>query len=215
MSCNIVIIEDEAILRDLLKEAISMRPQWNVVGFFSDGLEGCEYCLKNPPDLAILDLKLPSLNGFEIFRRIRQKRLKTKTLIFSGFIKQTQIRESLRRNVEGIAEKNISLTELLTGIESILSGNNYFSSSILKTIQNLSLHPGDEGSFQTLSTTERSVLQLVAEGYSSKEIAHKLKITPKTVDNHRNHLMSKLGIKGVAGLTRYAIRQGLIDTESN
>lgn len=211
-SVSIVIVEDEAILRDLIQEAIHLYPNWHIAGAFSDGLQGCEHCLQNPPDLAILDLKLPGLSGLEIFKRMRQKRLKTKTLIFSGAIRQEQIQEALKRNIEGIAEKNISLNELITGIETIIGGNDYYSSGVLKMIQELAQNPIRETPFQKLSTTERSVLQLIAEGFSSKEIAEKLRITAKTVDNHRNSLMKKLGIKGVAGLTRYAIQQGLINT---
>ncbi len=206
-----LIIEDETMLSDLLSEFFTHSVTCKLLGTYSDGQEGWEQIQSQKPDFVLLDIRLPSLNGLEILRRTKEALPKIKVLLFSGSFLNNHIKQALELEADGMIEKAAGLNEMQKAIETIASGKLYFSPSIMTAMRQIMIEPEQTGSIESLSPREREVLQLVSEGYSTKEIASKLGIEVKTVETHRTSLAKKLNVKGIAGLTRYSIKEGLVD----
>jgi DNA-binding NarL/FixJ family response regulator len=181
-----------------------------LVGSNGDGRLGFEECRKLNPELIIVDLMLPGLNGMEIVHQIKSQTPETKIIVFSGYSSRDRVQTVLKAGVEGIVHKNASIDELEQGIRKVAAGESYMSSEIMGTLRDIMLFPEKGDTPEKLTAREREVLQLVAEGYTTKEIASRLNISVKTADTHRSHIMQKLGIHDVAGLTRFAIQHGII-----
>jgi DNA-binding NarL/FixJ family response regulator len=207
---RVIIIEDETMLRDLLSELLKNFPLCTLVGAYGDGLEGWKAVQKIKPDLVLLDIKIPSLNGLEILRRIRANLSNCSVLLLSAYFTTGMVRQALKSGANGIIEKTAGLTEMDKALRAVVDGGTYLGPSVSDLVRSLMLDPDKDDSLENLSEREREVLQLIAEGYSTKEIAVKLSISIKTAETHRANLMTKLNLHGIAGLTRYAIDQGLI-----
>lgn len=212
---KVIIIEDEVMLRELLVEIFKGFPQIQLLGTYGDGMEGWNQCQAQKPDLVILDMKLPSLNGLEILRHIKSELPATRVLLFSGIFSPTAIKQALQHGVDGIIEKASGLSEMTTALSKMLQGEQFYGSAIVKAMSQMMADPQKgQSSVDILSDREREVLQLIAEGYSTKEIGVKLNISPKTAETHRTRLMEKLDLHGVADLTRFAISQGLVEAST-
>ncbi len=209
---KIVIIEDETMLRDFIVESLASYPKCKIVGTYGDGIKAWEGCLELNPDFVILDVNLPSLNGIEILYRIKQKLPNTKVLLFSGFFTSSIIRKALKSGVDGIIEKTAGLSEMHIALTKVMAGQTYFGPKVVDILREIMINPEIDDSVEVLSEREREVLQLIAEGYSTKTIAEKLDISIKTAGTHRSNLMTKLNVHGVAELTRFAIANGLVDS---
>lgn len=207
---KIVIIEDETMVRDLLVELLDDYPQCKLVGTFGDGLEGWEGVQQLRPDFVLSDIKVPSVNGLEVLRRIKSKYPNTQVLLFSAYFSSGMVRQALKAGVNGMIEKTAGLTEMHKAIQAVLGGDTYFGPAVASITRQIMVNPDEDDSLESLSSRETEVLQLIAEGFSSKEIASKLDISTKTAETHRAHLMQKLNLHGIAGLTRYAIAKGLV-----
>jgi len=207
---KVVIIEDETIVRDLMVEVLQAYPQCKLVGTFGDGLEGWNGVQELKPDFIISDIKMPSLNGLELLRRVKDKFNNTQVMLFSAYFSTGMVRQALKAGVNGMIEKTAGLAEMHKAIEAVLAGETYLGPAVVGITRQIMIHPDQDDSLETLSTREVEVLQLIAEGFSSKEIAAKLGISTKTAETHRAHLMQKLNLHGIAGLTRYAIAKGLV-----
>lgn len=175
-----------------------------LIGNNGDGRLGFEECRKLNPDLVIVDLMLPGLNGMEIVQQIKSQTPATKIIVFSGYSSRDRVQTVLKAGVEGIVHKNASIDELEQGIRKVAAGESYMSSEIM-------LFPEKGDTPDKLTAREREVLQLVAEGCTTKEIASRLDVSVKTADTHRSHIMQKLDIHDIAGLTRFAIQHGIIE----
>lgn len=211
---KVLVIEDETMLRDFVVEALESYPECELAGTYGDGLEAWEGCLKHEPDFVILDVNLPSLNGIEILGRLKAKFPETKVLLFSGFFTTSTIRKALKAGVEGIIEKTAGLEEMHKALQKVMAGQSYFGPKVVNILREIMVNPEHDDSLEVLSEREKEVLQLIAEGYSTKGIAEKLNISIKTAGTHRANLMQKLDLHGVAELTRYAIAKGLITVKS-
>lgn len=212
---KVLIIEDETMLRDFVVEAISSYPDCKIMGTYGDGIQAWDGCLEHKPDFVILDVNLPSLNGIEILHRIKQKLPHTKVLLFSGYFTSGTIRKALKAGVEGIIEKTAGLAEMHKALEKVMQGQTYFGPKVVNILREIMINPEMDDSLEILSEREKEVLQLIAEGYSTKAIAEKLSISIKTAGTHRANLMQKLDLHGVAELTRFAIAQGLVEANSS
>jgi DNA-binding NarL/FixJ family response regulator len=212
---RVVIIEDETMLRDLLGELLKTFPLCKLAGAFGDGQEGWAGVQKLKPDLVVLDIRIPSLNGLDILGRIRQQLPNCSVLLCSAFFTTGMVRQALRAGANGIIEKTAGLPEMEKALRAVVDGGTYISPGVAGLVRRLMLEPDQADSLDTLSDREREVLQLIAEGYSTKEIAVKLSISVKTAETHRANLMTKLDLHGIAGLTRYAIERGLIKASSD
>ena len=209
---KVFVIEDEKLLRDLLLEVLRADPTLDIVGSVGDGQEGYTQCLKSKPHMVILDVLLPSLNGIEIASRLKAEMPWIKILIFSAVFKRGILRKILKCKVNGIVEKSAGLDELDKAIQAVASGQSYFSPYISQLMSELVLDPTEDDALEALTKREREVMQLIAEGHTTKEIATMLYISQRTAETHRNNLMQKLDLRGVAAITRFAIANGLVET---
>ncbi len=207
---RIVIIEDETILRDLIGEVLKRFPLCTLAGTAGDGLEGWKLVQKIKPDMVLLDYHVPSLNGLEILRRIRENLPKCSTLLCSANFSTGMVRQAMKTGVNGMIEKTAGLPEMEKAIRAVVDGGTYIGPAVAEMVRRMMIEPEKADSIDGLSEREREVLQLIAEGHSTKDIADKLSISVKTAETHRSNLMMKLKLHGIAGLTRYAIDHGLI-----
>jgi len=208
MPLRIVIADDHTMVRQGLR-ALLEREQFEVVGEASNGREGVHLVEKLHPDVAVLDVAMPLLNGIDAAREIRKVSPRTKTILLTMLTDDQYVLESLRAGVNAYVLKSNSSEELVQAIHDACGGKVYLtpaaSSAVVRAyVATASASPPE------LTGREREVLQLVAEGNTSKEIAESLGMTWKTAESHRTHIMEKLAIHDVAGLVRYAIRHGLV-----
>lgn len=211
---RVVIVEDQTAIREMVAEILRSDSTYKIVGECGDGQSGLTMCQELKPDLVVLDAKLPGLNGVDLLRRLAKVLKHTRFLIFSGYENPVLVREMLEAGAHGFVEKTAGLSEFRKGIQTVANGGTYFGPNVAALLLNVVTNPGAASSHDMLTDREREILQLVAESYSTKEIAAKLGISVKTVDNHRTNLMRKLDLHDVASLTRYAIEIGLIDNRT-
>ena len=208
---SVYVIEDQNILRELVCRLIEDLKDFHLAGHCGDGLEALNECKKLGPDLVIVDIMVPSLNGLEIVRQLRKALPRCKLLVFSGYSTRDRVQAALKAGANGIVHKSATIGELEEGIRRVMAGEAYMSGEILEILRDIMLNPQVTDSLEKLTPREREILQLVAEGHTTKEVAAKLDISVKTADTHRTNVMSKLDIHDVAGLTRFAIQQGLVE----
>lgn len=208
---KIYVIEDQTILRELVCRLVEGTHDCRLVGQSGDGLDGLNGCKELKPDLVIVDIMVPSLNGLEIVRQLRKEIPSVKLIIFSAYSSRERVQAAMKAGVNGIVHKNASIDELEKGIQRVINGESFMSSQILEILRDLMLNPQVTDNIEKLTTREREMLQLIAEGHTTKEIASKLNISVKTADTHRTNVMNKLNIHDIAGLTRFAILNGLVE----
>ncbi len=180
-------------------------------GESGDGLEGYQLLQKLKPDMVVLDIMLPGLNGIGIMQKLAKEAPHLRVLGFSAFPNRNLIRQMLELGACGLVQKSESLTILETAINTVAQGQTFYSPRVSDTLRDMMLHPEQVDVASELSAREREVLQLIAESHSTKEIAERLGISIKTAETHRNRIIAKLDIHDTAGLTRFAIANGLVD----
>lgn len=211
---RVVIVEDQTAIREMLAEVLRHDPNFEIVGQAGDGQVAYQMILDAEPDVLVLDARLPVLNGLELLRRVTKQLRNLRILVFSGHENPVLIREMLEAGAHGFVEKTAGLIELKKGLETVANGGTYFGPAVSGLLRNVVANPSVTTTTKDfLTPREREILQLVAESYSTKEIAQKLNISVKTVDNHRTNLMRKLDLHNVASITRYAMQIGLIENE--
>ncbi len=211
---RLVIIEDQTAIREMLAEMVRLDNQFKLVGEAGDGQTALQLCLDVKPDVAVLDAKLPGLNGVDLLRRLGKRLPNLRVLAFSGYENPVLVREMIEAGAHGFVEKTAGLSEFRRGLEMVAAGGTYFGPAVAALLRDVVAHPTASGSPDFLTDREREILKLVVESHSSKDVAAKLGISMKTVDNHRSNLMRKLNLHDVASLTRYAITIGLIDPKN-
>jgi DNA-binding NarL/FixJ family response regulator len=213
MQTTIVLADDHRIVREGIRKLLETREDFQVVGEASDGEEAVQMVLEKKPDVAVMDIWMPRLSGIDATRRIGKRGLATKVLVLSMHESRTYVEEVLRAGAAGYIVKNAASQDLLNAIDAVCSGASYLSPTITQQVVDAIARPGDAvpSGAAALTDREREVLQLIAEGMSSKEIANMLGVSLKTVDSHRSNLMEKLDIHKVSGLVRFAIRAGLVE----
>jgi DNA-binding NarL/FixJ family response regulator len=211
---RVVIVEDQTAIREMLAEILRHDPGFTIVGQAGDGQSGYDLICETKPDVLVLDARLPVLNGLELLRRVNKQFRAIRVLVFSGHENPVLIREMLEAGAHGFVEKTAGLNEFRKGLETVANGGTYFGPAVSGLLRNVVANPSvSTSSKDFLTAREREILQLVAESFSTKEIAQKLNISVKTVDNHRTNLMRKLDLHNVASITRYAMQIGLIDNQ--
>lgn len=205
MKTRVVLVDDHAGLREMLAAILMRDGEYEIAGQAGSGLEALQICHGVAHEVIILDLCLPELCGVEVLRRLRAELPQSRVLIYSGTVNQLQVIQTLRLRPHGFVEKCDSLENLREGLRAVASGRCFFSR--FASLLMIEAHHAEE---MHLTRREREVLQLVAESRSSKEIAVRLGLAVKTVENHRAHLMDKLHLHDVAALTRYAVRTGMV-----
>lgn len=208
MSCRVLVAEDHVVVRQGLK-ALLERENFEVVGEASDGREATRLACELLPDVAILDLVMPRLNGIDATRAIRGKCPEVRTIALTMHTEDQYVLAALQAGFRGYVLKSQAASHLVRAIQEVCRGEIYLSPAVSKVVVDAYLGrkalPEDP-----LTQREREVLQLVAEGKTTKQIAHILGIAAKTAESHRTRIMGKLEIHDTAGLVRYAIRRGVI-----
>lgn len=213
---RVLVADDHTIVRQGLLALLNEQPDIEVVAEAEDGRDALKKVEKLTPDVVILDVGMPRLNGMEAARQIKRQNPAIKILMLTMHSDEEYIFQTLKAGASGYLLKDAAATELITAIHSVYSGQSYLSPSVShRVIENYvrrsdPLPSEDSGTYELLTEREREVLQLVAEGKTNREIAELLNISIKTVDNHRTNLMNKLDIHDRAGLIRYAIKKGII-----
>jgi len=216
MSRRIVLADDHKIVRDGLRSLLEKQPQYEVVGEAEDGRAAVELARKLTPDLVIMDIAMPDLNGIEATRQIVGGRARTKVLALSMHARAQFVGRMLEAGASGYLLKDSAFEELVDAIRAVFENRVYLSKEITGVVVEDYVHRRTvtKGGVEVVLTPrEREILQLMAEGRSTKEIAADLHVSVKTVETHRQHIMEKLDIYTVAGLTKYAIQEGLTSLE--
>jgi DNA-binding NarL/FixJ family response regulator len=213
---TILMAEDHFIVRQGLCALLNADGHFKIVGEAKTGREAVELARTLRPDIILMDIAMPVLNGLEATRQILTANPAAKVIILSAHSDDAYIERMSEAGVAGFLEKQTSAEILTKAIREIMSGRTFFSPSITKRM-NLAQHPRDRQGLlkpraNRLTARESEVLQLVAEGSANKQVAARLGISIKTVEKHREHLMLKLDIHDTAGLTRYAISAGVIES---
>jgi len=211
---RIVLADDHTILRHGLRLVLERQPDFAVIGEASDGREAIDIVIRENPDIVILDVAMPVLNGIEAAKRIYDERLRTSVVILSMHSDEAYILKALRAGARGYLLKDSAESDLIQAVRAVSAGKAFFSPAVSKVLADDYLrqlqNQGVEDRYDTLTARERELLQLVAELRSTKDIAAMLGISPHTVDTHRGHLMQKLNLHSIPELVLYAVRRGVI-----
>lgn len=212
---RVVLADDHVLVRAGVRKLLESMPGIEVVGEADDGLAVLALVEQLKPDLALIDIAMPQLNGLEAMVRLLKARPETKVLILSMHQNEEYVRQALRGGASGYLLKDAAPTELDLAIDAIRRGETYLSPAVTKGVLTDYVHRlrSDEAQGDRLTPRQREVLQLVARGQSTKEIARSLDLSIKTVETHRSQLMKQLDIHDVTGLVRYALRAGLISSD--
>lgn len=214
---TILLAEDHQVVREGFRSLLEHEQDLEVVGEAETGRQAVQLTRKLRPAVVVMDIAMPLLNGLEATRQIRKDFPETKVLILSAHSDDAYVEQMTALGAAGFLVKQTSSHELATAIRKIHEGETYFSASVFKRVQDrkrksLGRDGNSDKRSNHLSSREVEVLQLIAEGKANKQVASELGVSFKTVDKHRQHLMSKLNIHDVAGLTRYAIAEGIIES---
>jgi len=214
---RVILADDHTVVRQGLRALLVAEGDIDIVGEAENGRQAVQIARKLAPDVAVIDIAMPQLNGLEATRQITRTVPSTKVLILSSYSDDEYVQQLTEAGAAGYLIKQTAANELLKAIREAHRGNAYFSPSIAKRLRDqcrqafVSGQPGKRRT-DNLTTREAEVLQLIAEGRANKQIAAELCISIKTVEKHRQQVMNKLGIHDVAGLTRHAIAKGIIES---
>jgi DNA-binding NarL/FixJ family response regulator len=214
---KIIIIDDHALFREGLKAIISRKSQYEIIGEAGNAREALNLVRELKPDLILLDIALPDRNGVDLTKEIRNAFPEIRILIVSMHNKIDYIMKTFQAGASGYVVKESASEKLLQGIDCVLNGEIFMDSSVSQNILKKLINAPEkktkstESRYDTLSPREQEILVLLAEGNSAKQVAEKLFISPKTVENHRSNIMQKLELHSTLELFRYAMKIGLID----
>lgn len=212
---TIVIVDDHTIVRQGLMKLLEEEKGMQVIGEGMDGREAVKTVQTLKPDIVIMDIAMPKLNGIEATRQIKQAGIETKIIILSMHDHSRYIRELLGLGVSGYLLKNAASKDIVKAINSAMKGDTYLSPSIssrvIEDYVGMNKKSSEEELYNTLTNREREVFQMIVEGSSTKKIAETLYVSPSTVKSHRSNIMEKLKMDNLSQLIQYAIQLGIID----
>ncbi len=215
MKIRILLADDHTILRAGLKMMLNAQPDMEVVGEAQDGRQAIQETQRLVPDIILMDITMPDMNGIEATRQIKKLLPDIRILILTMHEHDEYVFQALRAGASGYMLKEAADTELISALHIIQSGQFYLSpmaQSVMVGDYLQRVRVGEEkDSYSSLTEREREILKLVAEGYTNNQIAERLVISPKTVDTHRTHIMDKLNLHSRAELVKYAMRRGLLE----
>lgn len=211
---RVLVADDHPVVRKGLQSCLSKHSRLKVVGEAADGEEAIHRALELMPDVVLMDISMPKMNGLSATEAIRQQAPRLKVLVLSVHNNREYIFRIIKAGAHGYVSKEASPDELLHAIESVYAGETFFSPEVAKAaLHQMVQNGGRTEPFSQLTSREREVLILIAEGQSNKEIANGLGIGVRTIETHRERIMRRLSIHSVAGLTKFAIANGLIPLE--
>ena len=206
-----VLIEDETMFRQLILLTLGKVKDLQVVGEFGLGKPGLEFCLREKPDMLVVDLMLPDINGMEIAREVRRALPETKILVITAHPSDRLPADLMVLGVNGYVDKTEPIEYVLSAVETVRSGGMFFASRVRAKHGSGGLPVTRPTLEIPLTEREQEIARLVAAGQMSKEIAAKLNLSVRTVEKHRANIMEKVGVREVASLTRWCIQAGLVD----
>ena len=211
---RILLADDHNILRDGMRLLLERQAGFSVIGEAADGREVVQLAKDQSPDVVVMDIAMPNMNGIEATRRIVERSPEIGVVILSMHYDESYVIRSLKAGARAYLLKDAVKTELIAAIQAVVQGRSYFSPKISRILQEdfvqLLGRRGEDDSYDLLTEREREVLQLVAEGKTNKEIASQLNLSLYTVDTHRTHILQKLNLHSVPELILYAVRKGII-----
>jgi len=211
---RIVLADDHTIMRHGLRLVLEREPDFAVIGEASNGREAIDLVIRETPDVVIMDIAMPLLNGIEATRRINEERLKTAVVILSMHSDEGYILKALRAGARAYLLKDSADADLIQAVRAVCAGKAFFSPAVSKVLADDYLRQmrqqGVDDPYDLLTARERELLQLIAELKSTKDIAALLGLSPHTIDTHRANLMQKLNVHSTAELLLYAVRKGVI-----
>jgi DNA-binding NarL/FixJ family response regulator len=214
---RVIIADDHVVLRQALATLLSSRPDVDVIAEVSDGHEAIEAVDQLRPDVVIMDVSMPRLNGIEATRQVHARHPATRVIILSAYGDAAAIGQAIAAGASGFIIKRSDIDELVLALQLVTTGNTYFSHELAEQMDLAEIAFAartQAESHSGLTDREREVLQLIAEGHTMKAIADILVISPKTVEGHNSHIMAKVGARNRADLVRYAMGVGLVHPDT-
>jgi two-component system response regulator NreC len=212
MKARIILADDHQIMRDGLKALLEKHTSMEVIGEAENGIQTLELTRQKKPDVVIMDIAMPDMNGIEVTRQLKAEMPDLKIIALSMHADRRFVTEILKAGASAYVLKQSAFDDLVKAIRAVVVGRRFLSADILETVVEdyvSQLSKSEYEAYRQLSDRERQVLQLLAEGNSTKEIAFKLHVSVKTIESHRQNIMNKLDIHSLAGLTKFAVREGI------
>ena len=214
MPIRILLADDHTVVRDGLRALLEKQADMTVVAEAADGRDSVRLAEEQAPDVVLMDIAMPNMNGIEATRRIVEKHPRTGVVILSMHYDESYVLRSLKAGARAYLLKDALKSELISAIHAVAQGRSFFSPKISRVLQEDYVQAlgnrGEEDSYELLTGREREILQLVAEGKTNKEIANQLNLSLYTVDTHRTHILQKLNLHSVPEVILYAVRKGII-----
>ena len=216
MMITIVLAEDHKVVRQGVRMLLEAEPDFSVLGEAGDGLEALQLVEQLQPDVLIVDVMMPGLTGLEVSRQVSQRLPQTRVIVLSMHANEVYVLEALRSGAVGYVLKDSSADEVVQAVRNVSQGQRYLSASLSERAIEVYVQKAQQTSlddYETLTTREREVLHLAAEGHSNAEIAKTLSISPRTVETHRANLMRKLNLQNQTDLIRFALKRGILSLD--
>lgn len=210
MTIRVLLVEDHRMVREALCDLLSKEPDIEISGQAGDAQEALAQVAALQPDVVVLDIRLPDINGIEVAARLRESRNSVKIVALSAFADKRFVTAMVKSGATAYVTKSAAGTELVRAIRAVAAGQGYFSPEIAQTLAAEVRNGSEPDASSPLGRREREVLRLIAEGMRSPAIAQRLEVSVATVEVHRRNIMRKLGLRTVAELTKHAIREGIV-----
>jgi DNA-binding NarL/FixJ family response regulator len=216
---TILLVDDHQVVREGFRALLAAQEDFRIVGEAGNGLEAVRMAERLEPDVVVMDLMMPGLNGLEVARQISQRCSRSRIVVLSMHSNEGYVLEALRNGASAYVLKDSSSADLVRAVREALEGRRYLSPPLSEPAIDAYIERARMGEtldlYETLTSREREVLQLSAEGYTTPEIAAKLFISPRTVESHRANVMHKLGLRSQTDLIRFALQRGILPLEGN
>jgi two-component system, NarL family, response regulator NreC len=217
MTVTVLMADDHPIVRQGLRHLLEAEPDLKIVGEASDGLEAVQLTEKFRPDILIVDLMMPGLNGLEVVKQVKERSPATCSIILSMQSADVYVVEALKAGALGYVLKETGPSELVNAVQQVVAGNRYLSPRLSERLIDVLLQKTEEltlDPYETLTNREREILQMAAEGMTASTIAKRLSISPRTAELHRGRMMKKLGLNNQTDLIRYALKRGILPLDN-
>jgi DNA-binding NarL/FixJ family response regulator len=213
MSIRVLIADDHGVVAEGLKHVIEEQADMKVIALVADGREAVRVAQQEQPDIVLMDLSMPELNGADATRAIQGQNPKCRVIVLSMYSEREYVRRALKAGAAGYVVKRSAAKEVVEAIRAVHAGQRYLSPKVADVV--IDDYAGDnrDDPLAKLSAREREVLQLLAEGHTGAQIAERLSLSQKTVETYRARLVEKLGIRDLAGLVRFAIQRGIVSLD--
>jgi two-component system, NarL family, response regulator NreC len=213
MTVTVLLADDHPIVRQGLRHLLEAEPDLKIVGEASDGLQAVQLTEKFKPNVLIVDMMMPDLNGLEVLRQVKDRSPATCCIVLSMQSADVYVVEALKAGALGYVLKETGPSELVNAVQQVIGGKRYLSPRLSERLIDVLLHAAEDFThdpYETLTNREREILQMSAEGMTTAAIAKRLSISPRTAELHRSRMMDKLGLNNQTELIRYALKRGIL-----